>query len=291
MIGSVQGLSLEYYGIEDSINPDNSVDSIITLQFVEPVSHLEYQLGFFVENLTSSSSFDSVDCSYKNNVEGSIISCDFLGMTDENDLLQLSFVTKDSIKRIGNSRRFSINYGISLPVDLVFVKIKLPENAVLAERIINQSFFPHDGKTVIIDENKIMIFWERVNISAGDNLQYSILYNLQPSALPDELVFTVAAVIIIFMLAVALYVKRESSKREREVVKSVLNADENQIVKILTENDGSSVQKALVRETDFSKAKVSRILKSLKNRGVVDIEPVSGRENRVVLKLKSSKDD
>ena len=41
-----------------------------------------------------------------------------------------------------------------------------------------------------------------------------------------------------------------------------------------------------MRETDFSKAKVSRLVKNLKERGVVDIEPVSGRENRIILKIK-----
>ncbi|MBU0530643.1 MAG: hypothetical protein ABIH52_03490 [Candidatus Aenigmatarchaeota archaeon] len=286
LMGSAQALSLEYYGIEDSINADLSVDNTITLQFAETVSHLDYQLGFFIENLTATGSFDVADCGYTNNVEGSVISCDFVGMTDENDILQLTFKTKDSVKRLGDRIRFSINYGISLPVELLFVKVKLPENAVLAEQIINQSYFPHEGKTVLLDENRIMVFWEQENVTAGDNMQFSILYNTQASAVSSIFIYTVAAIIIIFMIAVAIYVKRESSKKEREVVKSVLNSDENTIVNLLMEKGGSSVQKALVRETDFSKAKVSRIVKNLKQRGVVDVEPVSGRENRIVLKIK-----
>jgi len=286
LVGTTQALSLEYYGIEDSINPDLSVDTTITLEFGEPVPHLEYQLGFFIENMTAKSNFDEAICDYTDNVEGSVIKCDFAGMTAENSLLQISFKTKDVISRLGENRRFSVNYGISLPVSQVFVKVKLPEDGALADPIINQSFSPHDGKTTLSDGKRIMVYWERTDISAGDNLKFSILYTTQPASLTNVIIYSVAALIVLFMVAIAIYVKR-SSRKERDVVKSVLNADENTIVNILVQKGGSSVQKALVRETDFSKAKVSRIVKNLKNRGVVEIEPVSGRENRVVLKLKT----
>lgn len=288
LVGSAQALSLTYYGIEGAINTDLSVENTITLEFGEPIAHLDYQLGFFLENLSAKSSLEQVNCDFTDNVAGSVISCDFIGMTEDNNQLQLIFTTKDSVKRLGDKNRFSVNYGISLPVEEMFVKVKLPENSVLAEQIVNQSFFPHDGKTLLGDGNRLMIYWERNNITAGDNLQYSIMYASESSALPNAVIYGIAAVIIIFMIAVAVYVKKESSKKEREVVKSVLNTDENTIVNLLMSKGGSSVQKALVRETDFSKAKVSRIIKNLKQRGVVDIEPVSGRENRIILKIKAS---
>lgn len=46
------------------------------------------------------------------------------------------------------------------------------------------------------------------------------------------------------------------------------------------------MQKTIVKETGFSKAKVSRIIKSLHNRNIVSIEAVSGRENRIILKVR-----
>ena len=44
------------------------------------------------------------------------------------------------------------------------------------------------------------------------------------------------------------------------------------------------MQKVLVRETDFSKAKVSRLVKSLSERGVLEVEPM-GRTNKIKLKI------
>ncbi len=42
----------------------------------------------------------------------------------------------------------------------------------------------------------------------------------------------------------------------------------------------------LVWNREKARAKVSRLVKNLKERGVVDIEPISGRENKVILKIK-----
>ena len=57
------------------------------------------------------------------------------------------------------------------------------------------------------------------------------------------------------------------------------------IIDILNKYSGKIGQKVIVRESDFSKAKVSRLVKSLKGRGVLDTEAISGRENRIMLKM------
>jgi len=66
----------------------------------------------------------------------------------------------------------------------------------------------------------------------------------------------------------------------------LLNKDEKRMVDIIARQGGDARQRVLVKESDFSKAKVSRLVKNLKERGVVDTEPISGRENKVILKIK-----
>ncbi len=63
----------------------------------------------------------------------------------------------------------------------------------------------------------------------------------------------------------------------------MLNADERKVLSILAARGGKVLQKHVVRESGFSKAKVSRLLKAMGWRGLVKLEPVSGRENRVLL--------
>lgn len=278
----VNALKLEYYGIEDTINNDLSVVSIVTLKFSEPITHLEYELTFPAENLSVESKFTS-NCEMKTERRRSIIYCDFMGMSKENNMLKLRFLINNAVYRMNNNYLFKINYGISLPIDRVFTLIKLPENGALAKQPANQSYFPSNGN-IMTDGKHIMIYWQEGNLTSGSNLQFSVLFSF-PSAFfisSDNLLIAILTVfVIISMLGIAIYMK---SGKKIETVTSVLNKDERAVVDVLKKNKGKTLQKNIVRETGFSKAKVSRLVKNLKERGIVDIEPVSGRENRIILK-------
>jgi uncharacterized membrane protein len=281
--------SLEYYGIEDIIDDDMNIRSTITLKFASPISHLEYQLGMKVRNLSASSNFDSADCSIEDVGEKSVVVCDFVGMTKERNLLKLSFVTREGIRSVGDGYKFTVNYGVSLPIERLFVIIKLPENGILAETPVNASFFPHDGRT-LSDGKRIGVYWESNNLTTGDDLQYSVTYSM-PTIVSVSLIVALTAVVIIAMAGIGFYVRKGSASQPAASVVvtpavSVLNQDEKRVVDILKMSEGKAGQKHIVREGDFSKAKVSRLVKSLKERGVVDVEPISGRENRIILKLR-----
>lgn len=275
----VSAIELEYYGIEDTIKNDFTVENKITLRFSKPINHLDYNLDFDVHNLSVSSTFQST-CNVIERDPGSTISCDFVGMGDDKQLV-LYFLTRNAIREVSGNYQFSVNYGVSLPIGRTFTLIRLPEKNFLAADIANMSFEPKDGRT-ITDGKHIMVYWENTNLTSGSNLQFSVLYS-KPSEISESLLIGVALIFIVLIAVLVFFMKR-SPPRERPAT-SLLNKDEKAIVDILQKNDGKALQKVLVRDTDFSKAKVSRLVKSLRERGVVDIEPVSGRENRIILKL------
>lgn len=277
-LGFAQALSLEYYGIDDEIREDSTVKNTITLRFSEPISHLDYQLGFEVYNLTVDSDFQP-ECEVRRSNGKSTISCDFIGMTSEKNNLKLSFLAKEAVTKVGGNYRFNVNYGLSLPVNRSFVIIKLPPKGILPGEPANQSYHPSTGK-IITDGKKIMVYWEKENLSPNDSLQFSVLYSL-PSLLSNSLILVITGAIIVSMVAIAVFLRRTG---EKETVTSVLNDDEKTIVNVLQDRKGSSPQKVLVREADFSKAKVSRLVRNLEERGVVEIQPLSGRENKIILK-------
>ncbi len=281
-------LGLQYYGIDDTINNDLSVTNNVTFKFDSPITHLDYNLDFEAYDLTYDADFDFADCSIKTVSGKSRISCDFIGMTKEKNTLRLSFKTKNMIRRVDDGYRFTVNYGISLPIKRSFVLIRIPQNAVLATEVANQSYYPSTGK-IITDGKHIIVYWEDFNLTSGDKLQFSILYKmpLVGGPLYNFLIASMTFIVIIVMIAIAVYIRKGASDSDsvQEVVKSVLNKDEKKIVDILTDHEGRANQKYLVRESGFSKAKVSRIVKNLKSRGIVEIEPVSGRENRVILRI------
>lgn len=281
--GDALALGLEYYGVEVTINDDQSVTSMVVLKFDTPMNHLDYSLDFTAEDLEYESDFDFADCTVSDKNGGSTISCDFIGMSPDRNKLTLTFTTRNVIQKADNNYRFTVNYGIPLPIESTFILIRLPQNNILAGEQ-NESYFPTTGGT-LTDGKHIMVFWEEDSLETGENLQFSILFTRPLGT--DIFSFALYAMLIVAIVIIAvaaIYVKRIRGTKVA-VVKSVLNRDEKSIIDILNRKGGKAGQKLLVRETDFSKAKVSRIVKNLRERGVVDTEPISGRENRVILIL------
>jgi len=276
---SVRAAGLEYLGIEAVIEGMDTSNTL-TLKFAEPVTHWDYRPDFKPQELVVESNFVS-NCTVKGVGDRSVISCDFSEMGEDN-LLKLKFRIAGGVKKSDSRYHFDVRYGVSLPVGRIFAIIKLPEGGALASEQANMSYFPASGETMT-DGRHIMVYWEKINVSADDPLQFSVRYTM-PETVSSTLVVAVAAIIIITVVGVGVYIRQSHKHR---VVTSVLNEDERAIVNLLTKYGGRAVQKVLVRETDFSKAKVSRLVKNLKARGVVDVEPVSGRENRVILKIRS----
>jgi len=187
------------------------------------------------------------------------------------------------IKKVGEKFMFSANYGF-LPTDRTFVMIRLPQYSALSEENASKSFSPSDGN-IISDGKHIMVFWERENLGE-ENMQFSVSYSF-PTGIPSYIIISLTIIVVIAMIGVVVYARRK--QHPVEVIASVLNKDEKVIVDILGQKDGKALQKVLVRESSFSKAKVSRLVKDMKDRGIVRIEPVSGRENRIMLSMGEEK--
>jgi uncharacterized membrane protein len=93
-----------------------------------------------------------------------------------------------------------------------------------------------------------------------------------------------AMVVIVFSLLGGIAYLRVRSKEKVESKIEVLKEDEQEIMKLIIENDGID-QRDIQRETGFSKAKVSKILSELERRGIIRKEPY-GRRNKIFLTKK-----
>jgi len=279
---------LEYYGIQDLINDDLTTDTIIGLQFTEPISKLDFNLNFRVYNLTTHANFDSAECTVSYMDKQSLISCRFEGMTEEKNFLTLSFKSRGRVVKKEDGYQFVSNYGISVPVNESFIIIKLPENSVLMKEIANESFSPGDGTTGS-DGKHITVHWQRSGLGVGNDLEFSVLYTMPfGGPLFNILIVSMTGVVLVVMTGLAIYIKgggpAETATSTEEAVSSVLTPDEKTIVDILKSNEYSAMQKVLVRSSEFSKAKVSRLVKSLSSRGIIEVEPM-GRTNKIKLTI------
>ncbi|MBI2174114.1 MAG: hypothetical protein HYU33_02820 [Candidatus Omnitrophica bacterium] len=281
-------LSLDYYGIVAEIMDNDNVKHLLTFKFSEPIGHIDYALDTPIYNLSFESKFIS-SCSSETISRGSAISCDFIGMTSEKNAITLSFETKNSVKETDSFKQFSINYGIPLKINRSFVMVMLPKQIFLGKEPENESYFPSSGST-IVEGRRIKVYWEKENLSENDSLRFSVLYSPNKPfstndfiSTPDAVFFGLAGIIVIVFISLIIYTRLRQGV---STISDVLNNDERKIVAILEASGGKILQKTIVKETGFSKAKVSRIIKSLHNRNIVSIEAVSGRENRIILKVR-----
>ncbi len=280
----VNAQNVEYYGIETHLSRE-AVTHTIILSFDRQVSKFDYRTKYNPYNLKVESKYGTVRWETKREGRDTVISLYPVNTQGINKTqIQLTFETKENIAKNGEIYTFSSVYIVDVPVERAFAIVYLPETATLKTNVSNESFSPRYGR-VLSDGKHIMVYWERENIKGGDDLEFSITYimPLAAGSLYDVAIIVILAVILVVVIAVG-YVRRLHRQSSVKVVMPLLKGDERVIVDILRERKGEAIQRALVRESDFSKAKVSRLVANLKERGIVDVEHL-GRTNRVKLKL------
>lgn len=75
----------------------------------------------------------------------------------------------------------------------------------------------------------------------------------------------------------------EEAEREQELISRLLDGDEKKLFNLIVENDGVILQKDIVAKGIFSKAKVTRLLDKLENRGLIEKER-HGLTNKIRVK-------
>ena len=76
---------------------------------------------------------------------------------------------------------------------------------------------------------------------------------------------------------------KEDAEREMELISRLLDGDEKKLYNLLIESEGVALQKDIVAKGIFSKAKVTRLLDKLENRGLIDRERY-GLTNKIRVK-------
>ena len=99
--------------------------------------------------------------------------------------------------------------------------------------------------------------------------------------LPVDLLGVGSGLALLVAMFAFAYMRR--TKLKPQMIFSVLRSDEKLVLEKVMGNKDGVHQKVLVRESGYSKAKVSKVLKILADRGIVKLERV-GRSNKVFLR-------
>ena len=188
------------------------------------------------------------------------------------------------VEKRGNISFFSMDIPILWNTDEVLVMIKLPDRTLLAEKAILP--ISPSGYHIGSDGRRILTSWSFKNKKPGDVIPIRLYFEpLSPEFIPEDLVYILIFILIIIVIVGTLFISRKVSKKS-ELVLSVLNESERLVVDIIRKEKKKQVdQRRIVNLSGFSKAKVSRLIRSLEERGIVESERI-GRRNRITLKKK-----
>lgn len=156
-----------------------------------------------------------------------------------------------------------IGFSVILFVVLSFIKIQVDkQSAFLCEKF-------HENK---LDMNECPV---HKNNSFWANISWTIL-----SAFGiDFLIFGVGVYIIFFQKTYS----KELKKEFKEIDLSMLSDEEKKIYEIVKGKDGFAYQGDLMKETEFSKVKITRILDKLESKDILERRR-RGMANIIVLK-------
>lgn len=182
------------------------------------------------------------------------------------------------------------NYRIRTSITQITSKfsmtVKLPLGAAIVEKSKLegsglQRFEPGWG-TEGTDGRRIFVQWVINEPKLGETYDFSVVYE---KLIPEqEFPFApiVGLLLIVIAIGAILYLRRPDM---REVL-PVLTEGERKVVEILLREKKEVDQRLIVKELDYSKSKVSRIVKTLMERGLVEKTP-KGRTNLLRLRKPS----
>jgi len=199
--------------------------------------------------------------------------------------IRVEYNTKEFIEE---KKRFLTSFRAPFFTKLIKIRVILPEGAVLAKSVEN-SVFPYPSD-VSSDGRRIFVEWVKEDVDKGED--FSFFVNYKKGFNENYLGYIIAGVIGFSLFIVYLYLLKKKATKEKKKKRQDkhkfeehLKEDEEQVMNILKKKGGECEQSTLVVISDFSKAKMSRILQELEERKIVK-KITKGRKNIIILKGK-----
>ncbi|MEM5853232.1 MAG: MarR family transcriptional regulator [Candidatus Aenigmatarchaeota archaeon] len=276
---------VQYYGIDSVLYEKGNAKVKLTITFLKPEPELDFSFIGRIEKLKASSAGLPVECEL-NSGAISFVKCK-INLTQERRTVELNFETKDSVKKIGNNYIFDSDFSLRKEISSVFVSVRLPEGfSLVGEEIKERLSFPHNV-TILSDGKHHIVTWKLVNVPEYQELRFRIIYE----KIGEDFLSKNLFLILIFVVVVAtasFFVYFKFFKKPEKIILSVLDEFERKVMDAIVNAGGEVNQKKVVQATNLSKAKVSRVVKSLAERGLIEIERL-GRTNKLKIVKKKFK--
>jgi len=277
MIATVANAAPSELNIEILINDDKTTQWTVSVQYSENVTKSDmYVLARRITAMEVIANDIYIDCDTIKRDVGTNIICQELA----SDNVIYKFRGHGMVSDFEDLQLFNQRFPLTDLIDKISIVVKLPLGTALVEqsKISGtglQRFEPEWGKEGS-DGRRIFVIWEQENPKLGETINISIVY---------EQIFGSQPIILIAPLAAATFIIFFYLYRKRFLkdILPILTDNERKVVEILLREKKVVDQRSIVKETDYSKSKISRILKNLEDRGLVE-RYRKGRTNMVKFK-------
>lgn len=240
-----------------------------------------------VNDVQASIDGEPVECTTRAVALGSEIRCDT--NKSENFTVEMSYSTELDIEEQINQRIFRHQHPIYRPTDKYSLEVLLPEGTALAQgENISQIISPLEADIETVDGRQISITWSK-NPSLGETMTFYIIYeDFKPSEGPAPINLTEILLLLTGLAVIGFsgwYLRRRFNSEKIKLPLPDLDEEEQEVLEILMDNDGEYLQKDVVNELDYSKAKVSGIVSDLVEKEILE-KTKDGRSNKLVIPKK-----
>ena len=251
--------------IKIGLQPSGVAREKIDIEFtaLQDASQVEYSLLNKPENLVVYEGDNVISYEITNN--------EFYNIVINKDVtngqtyrLRLEFDIKGLVSQLDDKYIFSFRYEPSEKLSNLNLDVNLPRGFVLSDL---ESAVSPSGYNVRTDGKDIQLSWNLRDVSTEQS--FIIIYErgiISNSGLITGLI--IASIALVAIIGVILFYRKE----KKDVVSGVLSGDENRIMSMI-ESNVEITQKQVVKDTGFSKAKVSKIIRRLEEKGIVEKIP------------------
>ncbi|MEM5879479.1 MAG: winged helix-turn-helix transcriptional regulator [Candidatus Aenigmatarchaeota archaeon] len=286
LFSSTAFAQVQYYGIDAILDEDGRAKVKLIITFPRPGEDFEFSLIGRIEKFSANSLGMPVNCSLSSGAVSSV-KCK-LNLTQERRTIEFNFETIDFVKTIGEKNYvFDAELGLKRDVDSVFVSVRLPEGFSLVGEEIKERLSFSQHVTILSDGRHHIITWKLLNISSEQELRFRIIYEKIKTEWFSQ-IFFYSGILVLAAAFISIFVYLKFLRKPEKIILSVLDEFERKVMDAIVAAGGDVNQKKIVQATNLSKAKVSRVVKSLAERGIIEIERL-GRTNRLKIVKKKFK--
>ena len=259
-----QSYSISKLDVTFELQQDGSVRQTNRFFFNSSVSgtSLQYRLADAARDIEAFDDVQKLDARLVNVTGGYLIN---ISLKQPTDTLVLNYTTDNAVFQSNSVSYFFTEMSFESEISDLAVRIKLPEGFV----IYKNSFRPSDA-VLLSDGQRIVLLWNEKNATGAS---FSVKFNM-----PDNgSSFLFGAIALLTGISVLLYLYFR--ERTREEFMQGFREDEKKTIDYLREKK-VALQSDLQKEFRFSRAKSTRIVSVLEQKGLVRKQRY-GRTNRL----------